>query len=78
LSEEGSRRQTREFATGAQQWHERVPRIEDALRKATFATVKLNDESEIQAVICDSSAWGILLDLHEPSNSERDGYKFVP
>lgn len=70
----------RGFTTGTQVWHERAPRVDDALGKATPVTVKLNDpgESEVRAVVCDSAPWGVLLDLHEGSNSERGGYKFIP
>jgi len=77
LSEE---RYGRGFTTGSQVWHERAPRVDDALSKATVVTVKLNDpdESEVRAVVCDSAPWGILLDLQEGSNSEHGGYKFIP
>lgn len=76
----GQERYGRNFTTGSQTWHERAPRVDDALSKANVVTVKLNDpdESEVRAVACDSAPWGILLDLHEESNSERGGYMFIP
>ncbi|BBL78789.1 hypothetical protein RxyAA322_06430 [Rubrobacter xylanophilus] len=60
-----------------EEWHARVPRVADALRRGTRAVITTWGGAELAGLICDRDQSGLLVDVREP-REEGSGYLFIP
>ncbi|ABG04289.1 hypothetical protein Rxyl_1325 [Rubrobacter xylanophilus DSM 9941] len=60
-----------------EEWHARVPRVADALRRGTRASVVTWGGAELDGLICDRDQSGLLMDVRKPPE-ESPGYLFIP
>ncbi len=60
-----------------EEWHARVPRVADALRRGTRAVVTTWGGAELSGLVCDRDQTGLLMDVREPAR-EGSGYLYIP
>lgn len=58
-------------------WHDRAPKVSDALRKGVSVTVTTWGGRAVSGLVCDRDPAGILLEARETGESDP-GYVFLP